>query len=76
MRRWLDMIAAHQPVRRIAIDAGLHAMARLANVLPPMRQRMSTARLFEDLEYARPGGTALHLDVLQPLGPGPHPVLI
>ncbi len=76
MRRWLDMIAARQPVRRIALDAGLHAVAGLVDVLPRMKQRMAACRLIEDVEYARPAGNALRLDILQPKRPGPHPVLI
>ena len=70
------MIAAHQPVRRIALDAGLHAVAGLVDLLPRMKQRMAATRLIEDLEYARYGRKALRLDILQPEGPGPHPVLI
>jgi len=70
------MIAAHQPVRRIALDAGLHAAAGLVDLLPRMKQRMAATRLIEDLEYARHGGKALRLDILQPEGPGPHPVLV
>ncbi|HPU50779.1 MAG TPA: alpha/beta hydrolase [Burkholderiaceae bacterium] len=76
MRRWLDMFAAHQPVRRIALDAGMHAAARLADWLPAMRQRRRAAQLIGPLEYARPGGTPLHLDILRPRSGGPHPVLI
>jgi acetyl esterase len=41
-----------------------------------MKQRMAACRLIEDLEYARHGGEALRLDILQPVGPGPHPVLV
>jgi len=76
MRRWLDMMLTGQPVRRVALDAGLHALAGLADWLPQMRERMAACRLIEDLEYARAGGAALRLDILQPPGPGPHPVLI
>ena len=76
MRRWLDMIAARQSVRRIAVDAGMHAVAGLVDFLPRMKQRMAACRLIEDLEYARHGGKALRLDILQPQGAGPHPVLI
>ena len=54
----------------------MHAAAGLADVMPRMRERMAATWLIEDQEYARPGGKALHLDVLQPRGPGPHPVLV
>ncbi len=76
MRRWLDMIANRQLVRRVALDAGFHALAGLADLLPRMKQRQSTFRLIEDIEYAKHDGESLRLDVLQPRGPGPHPVLI
>jgi len=76
MRRWLDMISARQPIRRIALDAGLHAVAGLADLMPRMKQRRAASRLIEDLPYARHGGQTLRLDILQPLDPGPHPVLI
>jgi acetyl esterase len=76
MRRWLNMIAAGQSVRRIAVDAGMHAAAGLVDHLPRMKQRMATTRLIEDQEYARHGRTRLKLDILQPNGPGPHPVVM
>ncbi len=76
MRRWLNMIAARQLVRRVALDAGLHAAAGLADLMPQMKRRMAGTRLIEDLEYACHGGHALRLDILQPAGPGPHPVLV
>lgn len=76
MRRWLDMIAAGQSVRRIAVDAGMHAAAGLVDFLPRMKQRMASTQLIEDLEYARHGGDRLRLDILRPKGPGPHPVLM
>jgi acetyl esterase len=76
MRRWIDMIAARQLVRRIAVDAGMHAAAGLVDLLPRMKQRMATTQLIEDLEYARHGGKRLLLDILQPEGPGPHPILM
>lgn len=76
MRRWLSMIASGQPARRVTLDAGLHAVAGLVDLLPQMRQRMAGTRLIEDLPYARHGGRALRLDILQPPGPGPHPVLV
>ena len=76
MRRWLDMTASRQLARRIALDAGMHALAGLVDFMPRMKQRMSTCRLIEDVEYARHGTEVLRLDILQPVGPGPHPVLI
>lgn len=76
MRRWLDMIAAGQSVRRIAVDAGMHAAAAFVDFLPRMKQRMASTELIEDLEYAQHGGTRLRLDIFQPKGPGPHPVLM
>ncbi|MEI6599227.1 MAG: alpha/beta hydrolase fold domain-containing protein [Comamonadaceae bacterium] len=76
MRRWLDMTASRQLARRIALDAGMHALAGLVDFMPDMKQRMSTCRLIEDVDYARHGGQILRLDILQPHGPGPHPVLI
>jgi acetyl esterase len=65
-----------QKLRRIALDAGMHAVAGMAEWLPRMRQRQNTFNLIEDVEYTRHGGEALCLDVLQPKGAGPHPVLI
>ncbi len=76
MPRWLDMTASRQLARRIALDAGMHALAGLVDFMPRMKQRMNTCRLIEDVEYARHGGQILRLDVLQPNGPGPHPALI
>jgi acetyl esterase len=76
MRRWIDMIAAGQSVRRIAVDAGMHAAAGLVDFLPRMKQRMAGTRLIEDVEYARHDGKRLRLDILQPQRPGPHPVLM
>jgi acetyl esterase len=76
MRRWLDMIAVRQSVRRIALEAGMHAAAGLVDFLPRMKQRMAATQLIEDLEYARHGGKRLRLDILQPKGPGPHPILM
>lgn len=76
MRRWLNMIGARQLARRVALDAGLHAVAGVVDYLPRMRQRMAACRLIQNLEYARHGGETLQLDILQPEGPGPHPVLI
>ncbi|WP_088278838.1 alpha/beta hydrolase [Ideonella sp. A 288] len=76
MRRWLDMIAAGQSARRIVLDAGLHAAAGLIDRLPPMQRRMQGVRLIEDLAYAHHGGEVQRLDILQPAGPGPHPVIL
>jgi len=76
MRRWLDMVASRQLPRRIVMDAGMHALAGIVDRLPRMQQRMRSCRLFEDIGYARHAGEALCLDVLQPVAPGPHPVLI
>jgi acetyl esterase len=76
MRRWLNMIGARQLARRVALDAGLHAVAGVVDFLPRLRQRMAACRLIENLEYARHGGETLQLDILQLEGPGPHPVLI
>ena len=76
MRRWLDMAASRQLARRIALDAGMHALAGLVDFMPRMKQRMRNCRLIEDVEYARQGGQTLRLDILQPVGAAPHPVLI
>jgi acetyl esterase len=76
MKRWLDMIQARQHARRIALDAGMHALAALADLTPRVRGRMAQSRLVEDVEYTRRAGTPLHLDLLVPHGAGPHPVLI
>lgn len=76
MRRWLDMITTGQSVRRVALDLGLHGAAALAEAWPAVRQRRATVRLTPGVEYARPGGQPLRLDLLRPAGPGPHPVLI
>lgn len=76
MRRWLDMMSARASGRQVALDAGMHVVAGLADFLPQMKQRMATSRLVEDVPYARHGGEMLRLDILQPKGPGPHPVLV
>jgi acetyl esterase len=76
MRRWLDMAASRQLARRIALDAGMHALAELVDLMPRMKQRMSSCRLIEDVEYGHHGNEILRLDILQPVGAGPHPVLI
>ncbi|MFZ4478273.1 MAG: alpha/beta hydrolase [Rhodoferax sp.] len=76
MRRWLDMLASGQLARRIVLDAGMHALAGMVDLMPRMRQRMAACSLLEEIEYARHGGEPLLLDILRPAGPGPHPVLI
>lgn len=76
MRHWLAMIAARRSIRRMAIDAGMHAAAGLVDLLPSMKQRMAATRLIHDIEYARHDGSPLRLDLLQPKRPGPHPVLM
>ena len=76
MRRWIEMAAAGQSARRIALDVGLHSLAGFADFLPRMRQRMQSCQLIEDIEYARSGAESLRLDIVKPKAPGPHPVLI
>ena len=76
MKRWLDMVASGQLARRIALDAGMHALAGLVDQLPQMKQRMARCSLIEDLVYADHEGEELRLDLLRPPGPGPHPVLV
>ncbi len=76
MRRWTEMIAARQPLRRLVADAGLHALAAVADRLPPVRRRMAQCQLVEDVEYARRGAQVLKLDIVRPAAPGPHPVLV
>lgn len=76
MRRWLSRFASPQRARRVTLDAGLHAVAGLVDRLPQMRQRMAGTRLIQDVAYTHPGGRPLCLDILQPAGPGPHPVLV
>lgn len=76
MRRWLNMIAAGQSVRRLVLDAGLHAVAGLVDIMPGMQRRMATVHLTQDLAYAHHGGEVQRLDVLQPAPPGPHPVIV
>jgi len=76
MRRWLEMVASRQLARRIALDAGMHALAGAVDFMPDMKRRMAACRLIEDVEYACHGGETLRLDILQPVRAGPHPVLI
>jgi acetyl esterase len=76
MRRWLNMAAAGQSVRRLVVDAGLHAVAAVVDILPDMQRRMAAVRLTRDLVYAHHGGQAQRLDVMTPAGPGPHPVIV
>lgn len=58
------------------LDAGLHAVAGVVDLLPDMQRRMAAVRLIEDLAYAQHGGEVLRLDVLRPATPGPHPVIV
>ncbi len=76
MRRWTEMIAARQPWRRVVADAGLHALAALADRLPALRRRMAGCTLVRDVEYARRGPLRLTLDVVRPAGTGPWPVVV
>ena len=76
MRRWLNMLAAGQSARRLVLDAGMHAVAGVVDLLPDMQRRMAAVRLIEDLAYAHHGGEVLRLDVLRPATPGPHPVIV
>lgn len=58
MRRWLDMIATGQSVRRIAVDAGMHVAAGLVDFLPRMKQRMArlnSSRIWNTLAMAATG---------------------
>jgi acetyl esterase len=75
MRRWLDMLKSNQLPRRIVADVGMHAAAGLADALPRMKERLAASHLI-DLEYARTGNSPLRLDIHQPPGLGPHPVII
>jgi acetyl esterase len=70
------MIAARQSPRRVALDAGLHAVTGLIELLPRVRRRMAGCQLIEDVEYTRHGDQVLRLDILRPPGRGPHPVLV
>ncbi len=76
LRRWLNMIAAQQPLSRIALDANMHAAAEMIDLLPQMKRRMGNCRLIEDIDYGSHGGAILRLDILKPRSHGPHPVLI
>jgi acetyl esterase len=76
MARWREMASARQPMRRVFLDVGLHVLAGLAEFSPMVKKRMANCRLFEDLEYARHDDVSLRLDIMQPEGNGPHPVLI
>lgn len=70
------MIAAGQPLRRLVADAGLHALAAVADHLPPVRRRMARCEVVSDIEYARRGAQALRLDIVRPATAGPHPVVV
>jgi acetyl esterase len=76
MHRWVEMATSGQLARRIVLDAGLHALAEVLDLLPRMRERMRSCELIEDIEYASHGGESLRLDILQPKSTGPHPVLV
>lgn len=76
MRRLLNLLPSRKKVRRLALDKGMHALAGMADLLPRAQQRRATFTLVEDVEYACVDGQRLCLDVLQPHGPGPHPVLV
>jgi acetyl esterase len=76
VRRWIDMVAARQSARRVLLDIGMHAAAGLADAFPAVRERSSRSRLVEDLVYGHAAGEPLCLDLLVPVGPGPHPVLM
>lgn len=76
MRRLLALVPNRKKMRRLALDKGMHALAGMADLLPRAQQRRATFTLVENVEYARVDGLGLCLDVLQPHGPGPHPVLI
>lgn len=74
--RWLKMALARQPARRVALDAGLHALAGLADLMPRSRRRMVGNECIADLEYIRHHGHPQCLDIIKPVGPGPFPVLV
>jgi acetyl esterase len=76
MRRWFEMIASGQLIRRVVLDAGLHSLAAGLDFLPRMRQRMENCLLIENLEYGQRGGEQLLLDIVKPKSEGPHPVLM
>lgn len=76
MRRLLNLLPSRKKVRRVALDKGMHALAGMADWLPRAQQRRATFRLVEDVEYACVDGQRLCLDVMQPHGTGPHPVLV
>ncbi|HXA47890.1 MAG TPA: alpha/beta hydrolase [Burkholderiaceae bacterium] len=76
MRRWRDMASARQPMRRVLLDVGMHALAELADFLPRVQDSMAHCTLIQDIEYAHRGDVSLCLDIMQPQGSGPHPVLI
>lgn len=76
MQRWAEMIAARQPIRRVVLDVGLHALAATADWLPQMRQRMARCELIKDVEYVRRAHSALQLDIARPAAEGPYPVVV
>jgi acetyl esterase/lipase len=58
------------------VGAGLRALAAWIAHKFGVRQSSAPFVVMEGLEYARPDGVALHLDILQPNRPGPHPVML
>jgi len=64
MSRWLDMAASRQLACGIALDAGMHALAGMVDFMPRMKQRMTTCRLIQNIEYARHGVETLPLNRL------------
>jgi len=70
------MIAARQPMRRVVLDAGMHALAVTADWLPQMRRRMARCELIKDVEYVRGAHAALQLDIARPAAKGPYPVVV
>jgi acetyl esterase len=62
--------------KRLSVGAGLRALAAWIAHKFGVRQNSAPFVVMEGLEYARPDGVALHLDILQPNRPGPHPVML
>jgi acetyl esterase len=76
MRRWAEMIAARQPIRRVVLDVGMHALAATADWLPQMRRRRARCELIADIDYVRRADSALQLDIVRPAAEGTHPVVL
>ena len=70
------MSTSRQKLRGVVLNAGMHALDGMTELLPRMKQRQATFDLIEDVEYTRHGVEPLCLDILRPKGAGPHPVLI